>query len=45
MLIVAWLEAELEHGQSPNYFCPMEPRHIGYCRKALVIVKTMLTLF
>jgi hypothetical protein len=35
--VVVWLV--------PEPLCPMEPRHIGYCQEALVIVRTILTLY
>ncbi len=44
-LIVAWLEPELCSVASPNHFSPMEPRHIGYRRKALVIARTISGLY
>jgi hypothetical protein len=40
-LIVAWPEPELCSVASPNHFSPMEPRHIGYCQKALVIAEQL----
>jgi hypothetical protein len=44
-LIVAWPETALCSVASPNHFCPMEPRHIGHPQKALVIMRTILTLY
>ncbi len=44
-LIVAWWEPKLCSVASPNHFSPMEPRHIGHRWKALVIVRTILTLY
>ncbi len=44
-LIVAWPEPELLGSRSPNHFGLMEPRHIGYRQKALVIMRTILTLY
>jgi hypothetical protein len=44
-LIVAWPEPELCRVASPNHFSPMEPRHIGYRRKALVVTRTISVLY
>jgi hypothetical protein len=30
---------------SPNHFSPMEPWHIGYCQKALVIARMISVLY
>jgi hypothetical protein len=44
-LVVAWQEPKLCSVASPNHFSPMEPRHIGYCRKALVVTRTISKLY
>ncbi len=44
-LIVAWPEPKMSSVASPNHFSPMEPRHIGYCRKSLVITRTFSGLY
>ncbi len=38
-------QARVDGGRSPNHFGPIEFQHIGYHQKALVIVRTILTLY
>jgi hypothetical protein len=44
-LFVVWPEPELCSVPSPNHFSPMEPQHIGYRWKALVVARTISGLY
>ncbi len=44
-LIVSWPQPELCSVASLNHFSPMEPQHIGYRQKALVIARMISGLY